>query len=70
MSAMADIRQVLSLEPRHFGAWAGLGHIFMSSDDKARALEAYRRALKIYPQLSIVQTLIERLKPEIDGQDL
>jgi tetratricopeptide (TPR) repeat protein len=70
MSAMADIRQVLNLEPRHFGAWAGLGHIFMSSDDKARALEAYQRALKIYPQLSIVQTLVERLKPEIEGQDL
>ena len=52
------------------GAWTGLGHILMSSDDKPHALEAYRRALKIYPQLSVVQTLVERLTPQVEGQDL
>jgi tetratricopeptide (TPR) repeat protein len=70
ISSMADIRKVLELEPRHFGAWAGLGHIFMASDDKSHALAAYRRALTIYPQLSVVQTLVERLTPQVDGQDL
>ena len=69
-SALADIRQVLSREPRHFGAWVGLGHIFMASEDKPRALEAFRRALKIHPQLSSVQTMVERLAPEVDGKDL
>lgn len=70
IAAMADIRKVLELEPHHFGAWAGLGHIFMASDDKAHALEAYRRALKIHPQFSAVQSLVERLGPQVDGQDL
>jgi tetratricopeptide (TPR) repeat protein len=70
MSAMADIRQVLDREPRHFGAWTGLGHIFMTSDDKARALASYRRALRIHPQLTTVQSLVERLTPQVDGQDL
>jgi tetratricopeptide (TPR) repeat protein len=69
-SALADIRQVLTREPRHFGAWVGLGHIFMASEDKPRALEAFRRALKIYPQLPSVQTMVERLAPEVDGKDL
>ncbi len=69
-SALADIRQVLTREPRHFGAWVGLGHILMASEDKPRALEAYRRALKIYPQLPSVQTMVERLAPEVDGKDL
>jgi tetratricopeptide (TPR) repeat protein len=69
-SAMADLRQVLDREPRHFGAWTGLGHIFMASEDKARALASYRRALEIYPQLSSVQSLVERLAPQVDGQDL
>jgi tetratricopeptide (TPR) repeat protein len=69
-SAMADIRQVLDREPRHFGAWTGLGHIFMASDDKARALASYRRALQIHPQLSTVQSLVERLTPQVDGRDL
>jgi tetratricopeptide (TPR) repeat protein len=70
VGAMADIRRVLDLEPHHFGAWAGLGHIFMAAEDKAHALEAYRHALKIYPQFSSVQALVERLAPQVDGQDL
>ena len=70
VGALADIRQVLSREPRHFGAWVGLGHILMASEDKPRALEAFRRALKIHPQLSTVQTLVERLTPEVQGRDL
>jgi tetratricopeptide (TPR) repeat protein len=70
VSSMADLSQALSREPRHFGAWTGLGHIFMASEDKTRAVEAYRRALKIHPQLTNVQTLVERLAPAVDGQDL
>jgi tetratricopeptide (TPR) repeat protein len=70
VSSMADLRQVLSREPRHFGAWTGLGHIYMTSDDKAHALEAYRHVLKINPQSADVKTLVERLTPQIDGQDL
>ena len=67
---MADIRQVITREPRHFGAWVGLGHIFMTSDDKSRALEAFRRALKIYPQLPSVQPMVDRLASEVEGKDL
>jgi tetratricopeptide (TPR) repeat protein len=70
VSAMADIRQVISREPRHFGAWVGLGHILMASEDKTRALEAFRRAVKIHPQLAPVQTLVERLTLEVEGMDL
>ena len=42
----------------------------MAAEDKAHALEAYRQALKIYPQFSSVQALVERLAPQVDGQDL
>jgi cytochrome c-type biogenesis protein CcmH/NrfG len=67
---MADLRRALAIEPRHFSAWAGLGHIFMASDDKRGAMEAYRRALKIHPQQETVRTRVERLTPEVDGQNL
>jgi tetratricopeptide (TPR) repeat protein len=70
VSAMADIRQVLAREPRHFGAWAGLGHIYMGTGDKKRAVEAYRRALAIHPHLSTVKTIVERTAPEVEGRDL
>lgn len=70
VGAMADLNRALTIEPRHFNAWTGLGHILMASDDKARALEAYRRVLKINPQQSSVQTIVNRLAPDVDGQDL
>jgi tetratricopeptide (TPR) repeat protein len=70
VAAMADLHRALKIEPRHFNAWTGLGHILMASDDKARALEAYRRVLKINPQSSEVKTVVDRLTPEVDGQDL
>jgi tetratricopeptide (TPR) repeat protein len=69
-SSMADIRQVLAREPRHFGAWAGLGHIYLSGGDKKRALEAYRKALAIHPHLETLRTAVERLAPEVDGRDI
>jgi tetratricopeptide (TPR) repeat protein len=69
-SSMADLRQVLSREPRHFGAWAGLGHIYSAGGDKARALEAYRKALAINPHMQSLRDLVERLTPEIEGRDI
>lgn len=70
VGAMADLHRALKIEPRHFNAWTGLGHILMASDDKAHALEAYRRVLKINPKQSSVQTIVDHLGPEVDGQDL
>lgn len=70
VGAMADLHRALKIEPRHFNAWTGLGHILMASDDKARALQAYRKVLEINPQMDDVKTIIERLRPQVDGQDL
>lgn len=70
VGAMADLHRAIKIEPRHFNAWTGLGHILMASDDKTRALQAYRRVLTINPQMSDVKTIVDRLSPEVDGQDL
>ncbi len=70
VGAMADLSRAIKIEPRHFNAWTGLGHILMASDDKARALQAYQRVLKINPQESSVQTIVNRLTPDVDGQSL
>lgn len=68
--ALMDLEEALVHEPRHFTAWMMLGHLEMSSGDKARALAAYRRALKIHPFLSDAEKAVKRLAPEVDGRDL
>ena len=55
-SAMSDLRSVLAREPRHFGAWAGLGMILNDVGDERRALLAFRRAVELYPHMDRIQT--------------
>ena len=38
--------------------------------EKAQALAAYRRALKLNPQFPTLKTIVERLSHEVDGLDL
>ena len=68
--AMRDIRQTLYLEPRHFGAIAGMSLIFQATDDKKRALKAARAALAIYPFMEGAEGYVERHAREVDGENL
>jgi len=69
--AIADLEKVLALEPRHFGALAGLGLILRDIDRKAEALAALERALEIDPYLeSDVKETIDELRPEVDGEEI
>ena len=68
--AMADLHRALTAEPRHFSAWAALGHVYMASGDKRRALDAYRKALELHPFLDDAKKIVERITPEIEGRDL
>jgi tetratricopeptide (TPR) repeat protein len=49
--SLADIERVLALEPRHFGALAGRGLIYMRQDKDREALAAFRQAQAINPFL-------------------
>ena len=68
--SMADIRQVLALEPRHFGAISGLGMIMQEFGDERRALDAFRRAVTIHPHLQKIPELIKTLKEKVEGRDI
>ena len=68
--SLADIRQVLAREPRHFGALAGLGLIMQDLGDDKRALEIYRKALAIHPRLPRVPNLIKTLTEKVEGRDI
>ena len=68
--ALADIREVLAREPRHFGALSGLGIILQEMGDEKHALDAFRRALAIHPHLERVPELVKKLSEKIDGRDI
>ncbi|WP_367717165.1 tetratricopeptide repeat protein [Nitratireductor sp. GISD-1A_MAKvit] len=68
--AMADISRTLELEPRHFGALAGLARILQQSGRDEQALAAYEKVLEIYPMLRSAQSAIAEISDELDGQGI
>jgi tetratricopeptide (TPR) repeat protein len=68
--ALADIREVLRREPRHFGALSGLGMIMQDIGDDKQALEVYRRALAVYPRLQRIPDVVKTLQEKIEGRDI
>jgi tetratricopeptide (TPR) repeat protein len=68
--SLEDIEQVLSREPRHFGALAGLGMIMQDLGDDRRALDAFRKALAVNPHLEKVPELVKTLTEKVEGRDI
>ncbi len=67
--AIADLKQTLILEPRHFAALTQLGAILEELGDNAHALEAYRASLRIHPHQQDALDAIARLEQESQGTD-
>jgi tetratricopeptide (TPR) repeat protein len=68
--SVADIRQVLAREPRHFGALTGLGVIMQELGEEKLALEAFRRALAVNPHLQKVPDFVKTLTEKVEGRDI
>lgn len=68
--SLGDIAQVLTLNPRHFGALSGLGMILEETDKPEKALAAYRAALAIHPHLQDATEAVERLEKAAEGQEI
>ncbi|MDO8877019.1 MAG: hypothetical protein Q8M24_20950 [Pseudolabrys sp.] len=68
--SLADIREVLRREPRHFGALMGFGMIMQDIGDDKRALEVYRRVLGVYPKMQRVPDLVKTLQEKVEGRDI
>jgi tetratricopeptide (TPR) repeat protein len=69
-ASMQDIRQVLSREPRHFGALSGLGMILQEFGEDKEALEVFRRALEINPHMQRIPELVKTLSEKLEGRDI
>jgi tetratricopeptide (TPR) repeat protein len=60
--AVRDCGQALELNPYHFGAAAGMGQCHLEQSDPVAALESFRRALRINPDLDHVRAQVVRLQ--------
>ncbi|MDX1474744.1 MAG: tetratricopeptide repeat protein, partial [Reinekea sp.] len=59
--SFADIEQTIALEPRHFGAWSGMGLMFEQLGQIDAAIKAHQAVLDIYPASPFSQMKVEAL---------
>ena len=60
--SLADCDEVIKRNPQHFGALSGYGQIYLQLDRPDKALEYFRRALAVNPNMDGVQAMVERLE--------
>ncbi|MEE9314762.1 MAG: hypothetical protein V3V02_08930 [Rhizobiaceae bacterium] len=68
--SIADIERTLSLEPRHYGALAGMASILEQLGDKKKALATWYRALAVYPAMRSAQNSVLRLEEQLAGNGI
>jgi tetratricopeptide (TPR) repeat protein len=68
--AQALLIRALRIEPRHFGAWAGLGLVREDLGDLEGAQQAYREALYLHPFLDAAKRGLIKLEAKTDGLSL
>ncbi|SIQ39016.1 hypothetical protein SAMN05880582_1011697 [Rhizobium sp. RU20A] len=65
--SMSDINRVLALEPRHFGALAGMAAILSDAGKDELALKAWEQFLAVYPSERNAQKQVGDLEEKLAG---
>jgi tetratricopeptide (TPR) repeat protein len=68
--SLADVDKTLALEPRHFGALAGLGQINAALERDEAAIAAFERALAVNPHMPGVIANIEYLQQRLRDKEI
>ena len=61
---------MLKLEPRQFPALVALGFIQEKQGFDKRALESFLKALALNPHQPEIQSIVEKLRTEVEGRDI
>ncbi|MCB1373048.1 MAG: hypothetical protein KDJ78_02505, partial [Rhodobacteraceae bacterium] len=67
---IADVERVLALEPRHFGALAGLAFMFEQMGETELALRALRAVQALNPNRDNINETILRLERTTGAADI
>lgn len=65
--SIRDCHQTLEINPYHFAAAAGMGQAYLQLGNHACALECFRRALRLNPDLEAVRVQVARLSRLLEG---
>ncbi len=68
--SVRDIQKTLALEPRHFGAMAGMGMIYVAIGKPQAALSVWEKALVIHPHMTGLRAHVQDLKKTLEGQKI
>lgn len=68
--ALADLRQVLTLNPQHFDAMAGFAIILEEMERPEEALEVWKQVAAIHPTNAVASDAIARLELALGGRTL
>jgi tetratricopeptide (TPR) repeat protein len=63
-----DCHQALELNPYHFGAAVGMAHCYLELNDAYAALECFRRALRLNPDMEEIRAQAEQLERMLEGK--
>ena len=64
--SLKDCDQVIKRNPKHFGALAGYGQIYLRLDEPKKALKYLEQALEINPNMNQVSQLIEQIQNQLE----
>lgn len=66
--SLRDIEQTLALEPRHFGAIAGRGRIYLHLNELELALKAFESALELNPWMDNIRSYMYMIRERINAR--
>jgi tetratricopeptide (TPR) repeat protein len=66
--SLADCDEVLKRNPRHFGALSGAGLIHLALEQHRQALQWFRRALEVNPNMEAIEAEAQRLEALLRGR--
>lgn len=69
-AAMDSFAKVVALEPRHFLAHIAIADMYLRSEKKREAFDAYQKALEWNPHLEYARDQAAKLLIELDGQEI